>query len=563
MASRRRSKSRPEDATLTTEEQLALAIEALSEHVVLFDAEDRIILANKAWRELNKDIAEFTKPGIRFEDHLRAAMGKGLILEALGREEEWLRQRLERHRRPSGPFEVARQEGQWIRVYEQRLPNDGVILIISDITESKRVDQALRESEERFRAVVNYSPAKIHIKDAEGRYILINSLAAQLFGVTEAEAIGKTSYEIFGKEQADAFAAHDRGVLRSGKAVEQEEEWVREDGVHTYLTVKFPILNFAGEVTGVGAIGTDITDRKLAEERFHESEETLQTRVAELEQAQRKLERQGEDLTLLARDLKIARDHAEAANRAKSEFLAAMSHELRTPLNAIIGFSEVMEKEPFGPIGNARYRAYANDIKESGQHLLALINDILDLSKIESGRDELREENIEVAEIVQSAMRLTRQRAKERGVELELQVPDDLPVLRADQRKLMQVLVNLLTNAVKFTKTEGRVTLKIWCRADSGYVFQVIDTGIGIAPEDVPKALSQFGQVDSDLNREYDGTGLGLPLTKALVELHGGSLDLQSQVDVGTTVTVRFPAARIVPAQDSVRSRGADDRQTG
>jgi len=547
---------------LSTEEQLALAIEALSEHVVLFDAQDRIVLANKAWRELNSAVSELTKPGTRFEDHLRAVIKKGLIPEASGREEEWLRERMARHLNPSGPFEVARQDGRLIRVSEQRLPNNGIILIISDITESKRVDQALRESEERFRAVVNNSPAKMHIKDAEGRYILINPLAAELFGVTEVEARGKTSHEVFPKEQADAFAAHDQGVLDSGKAVEQEEEWQREDGIHTFLTIKFPILNFAGEVMGTGAIGTDITDRKRAEARLQKSEKTLQLRVADLEAAHRRLKDQEINLIRMAEDLRIARDQAESADRAKSEFLATMSHELRTPLNAILGFSEVIGAETFGPVGNAKYRDYSADIHASGQHLLDLINDILDLSKVEAGMDDLHEEDIEISSMARSVSTLVQQRAQKHGVDLVLEMPDRPPALRADQRKMKQILVNLLSNAIKFTETGGKVTLKISQRADSGYVFQVSDTGIGIAPDDIPKALSQFGQVDSALSRRHEGTGLGLPLTKALVELHGGSLDLQSAVGVGSTVTVHFPAERTIDLVRNPRTAAAPTRKS-
>jgi PAS domain S-box-containing protein len=530
MVSRKRPGPSSSKIALSTEEQLAFAI----------------VIANKAWRELNKDISEFTKPGTRFEDHLRAIIANGLAPEAKGREEEWLRERMERHLNPSGPFEVARQDGRWIRVYEQRLPNDGIILIISDITESKRVDQALRESEERFRAVVDNSPAKIHIKDADGRYVLINPLAEELFGVTEAEARGKTTHDIFPKEQADAFTAHDKGVLESGQAVEQEELWDREDGTHTYLTVKFPILNHAGEATGTGAIGTDITDRKRAEERLQKSEKTLQLRVAELEEAQRRLKDQEVNLIHLAEDLKIARDQAESADRAKSEFLATMSHELRTPLNAVIGFSEIIRNETFGPVGSPKYREYATDIHDSGQHLLDLINDILDLSKVEAGLDEIHDEDIEVPEIARSVMIMVRQRAQKQSIELQTELPGELPALRADRRKLKQILVNLLSNAIKFTKPGGRVTLRILSPSDSGYVFQVIDTGIGIAHEDIPKALSQFGQVDSALNRQHAGTGLGLPLTKAMVELHSGSLELQTEVGAGTTCTVRFPAERIV-----------------
>ncbi len=160
--------------------------------------------------------------------------------------------------------------------------------------------------------------------------------------------------------------------------------------------------------------------------------------------------------------------------------------------------------------------------------------------------DELHEDKIEIPEILRAALKLVGHRAEQGGIKLEFELPDQLPALRADERKLKQILVNLLSNAVKFTDSGGAVTLRAWCRVDSGHVFQIVDTGMGIAPEDIPKALTRFGQVDGDLNRQYEGTGLGLPLTKALVELHGGALDLQSEIGVGTTVTVRFPVARVV-----------------
>ncbi len=427
----------------------------------------------------------------------------------------------------------------------------------------KRAEAVLRETEERFRTVVNNSPTKIHIKDKDGRYLLVNRLAEKLFGVTDEEARGKTVHEIFPKERADAFTVHDQVVLETGQTAALEEEWFHEDGVRIFLTVKFPILDGTGNIAAVGAIGTDITERKRAEAALRESERALQERVVELELAGRRLEQQGEDLVRLADDLGLARDQAEAANRAKSEFLAAMSHELRTPLNAIIGFSEIIKGETFGPVGSVRYRSYAEDINDSGQHLLALINDILDLSKVESGVDELYEENIEVPAVIESVLRLVRPRGEDGGLALDLDIPDDLPLLRGDKRKLKQILANLMTNAIKFTDAGGKVTLRARCRADSGFVFQIIDTGIGIAAEDIPKALSRFGQVDGDLNRRYEGTGLGLPLTKALVELHGGCFDLQSQVGVGTTATVRFPATRIIRSRYGAYAPGVDDRVAG
>ncbi len=206
-----------------------------------------------------------------------------------------------------------------------------------------------------------------------------------------------------------------------------------------------------------------------------------------------------------------------------------------------------------GAHGAVRYRDYAGDIHESGCHLLGLINDILDLSKVESGEGELQEEVVEIHELVRSITMLVTGRAEKGRVELALDVPDEISAVRADHRKLKQILVNLLSNAIKFTPAGGKVTLRIWSRAESGTVFQIIDTGIGIALEDIPKALAPFQQIDGALNRKYEGTGLGLPLAKALVEMHGGSLDLQSEVGVGTTITVRLPAERIVRLSGNLR----------
>ncbi len=260
-----------------------------------------------------------------------------------------------------------------------------------------------------------------------------------------------------------------------------------------------------------------------------------------------------EDITQLeATDaLRVAKVQAETANRAKSEFLANMSHELRTPLNAIIGFSELMKIEALGPIGNSKYREYAIDINDSGLHLLALINDILDLSKIEAEKEDLNEENLNIPELIRSVRTLMKGWADSKGIKLDIDTAEGLPALHADERRLKQILVNILSNAMKFTEAGGRVTWKTWYGDDSGFVFQIADTGIGIALDDIPKMLAPFGQIEGVYNRKHQGTGLGLPLTKSVVELHGGCLDLQSELGVGTTVTVRFPATRIVGLHDA------------
>jgi len=278
-----------------------------------------------------------------------------------------------------------------------------------------------------------------------------------------------------------------------------------------------------------------------AERRKRAQEETLRAKE-ELERAYDGLESKIEERT---KELRTARDAAEKANQSKSELLATISHELRTPLVGIIGFSEILHSEKLGPLGSAQYVEYAGDINQSGQHLLALINSLLDLSKIESGREELFEGNINLKGAIEATIRMLRTRIAEQGITVTCEIDPEAPALYADEGKIRQVLTNLLGNAIKFTKPGGKVTIKAWARADSGYVIQIADSGIGIAAQDIPKALARFGQVDSPMTRKYEGTGLGLPLAKSLVELHGGCLDLQSEVGVGTTVTIRFPGARL------------------
>ena len=239
-----------------------------------------------------------------------------------------------------------------------------------------------------------------------------------------------------------------------------------------------------------------------------------------------------------------ARAAAESSNRAKSEFLANMSHELRTPLNAIIGFADVIQRGMFGPLPE-RYRDYGGDILASGTHLLHVINEILDLSKLEAGQLELHEEETDIPLLIRASVRLVEPQAAKGKIVLSEIVSPGLPALRGDERRLRQVLINLLSNAVKFTPEDGRVDIRA-ARTASGIAIEVRDTGIGMSEDEIAIALEPFGQIESSTSRKHEGTGLGLPLAKRLIELHGGTLKVRSEREVGTTITISLPAERIL-----------------
>jgi len=270
----------------------------------------------------------------------------------------------------------------------------------------------------------------------------------------------------------------------------------------------------------------------------------MREHIAELETTQLALTKTSEDLS-------VALDAAEAASKSKSAFLASMSHELRTPLNAILGFSETMQYETFGPLGAPRYKEYLGDIHKSGAHLLSLINDILDIARFDAGQAELHEEIFDLELLASDCLRMVASHAEKCDIALSTGLAGDLPALRADRRRIKQVLLNLLSNAVKFTPAGGHVKFSA-SLSQAGLAMAVTDTGIGIAPQDIPRALERFGQVDSSLSRRYEGTGLGLPLSKQLMELHGGSLSLDSQEGVGTTVTITLPPDRLMAPAPSV-----------
>ena len=501
-----------EEALRQSEERFQDAIESMREGFVMYDSDDRLVLCNTRYRELYDLIADVLVPGLKFSEQLRIGVGRGQYPESEGRVEEWLAVRMRQHQGLDAQIERRLPNGRWVMIEERRTRSGNVVGVRTDITELKVREQQLRESEERYRLLVDLLPDGVMVR-AEGIVVFANDAMARILGIASPnDIVGRQEIDFIPPEDRDAILQR-RRELRHSKATEvTETAYLRQDGSRIEVERARAIIAWEGK-TAYLTLARDITARKRVE-----------------------------------KEIVRARYQAESANKVKSAFLANMSHELRTPLNAIIGFAEMITREAFGPVGRSQYRDYAGYIHGAGQHLLALINDILDLSKVEAGSEELQEERIEVSDLVQSAVMLVKGRAEKGNVHLASDIPDGLPMLCADIRKMKQILVNILSNGVKFTDAGGRVTIKVRGSLEDGHLFQVSDTGRGMAPDDIPQALAPFGQVRSDPGHSFEGTGLGLTLTKRLVELHGGRFVLQSTVGVGTTVSLDFPAERAVTA---------------
>jgi PAS domain S-box-containing protein len=411
---------------------------------------------------------------------------------------------------------------RWLRVYARPDidPDSGrVIRLIggaTDITERKLAEQALRRSEERHALLLAGANEGVYEwVQSQGDVLFVSSRFREVAGILGDEAVVPRAHWLERVHEEDlpryrhAWEAHLAGVNQRFAC---EYRIHGDDGVIRWVYDRGAGLRGPeGIYRTVGAL-TNVTARKMTEIQLYE-----------------------------------AKDRAETASRAKSDFLANMSHELRTPLNAVIGFSEILRDELFGPLGDSRYREYATDINDSGNHLLRIINDILDLSKAEAGKIDMIDEVIALSELFDSSTRLLQPRLQSAELTLVQSLPDTIPGLRGDRQRLRQILLNLLSNAVKFTGPGGTVTLSAELEA-GGIAIKVADTGVGMSQSDLQKAMLPFTQIDSGLHRKYAGTGLGLPLTKSMVELHGGSMVLDSTPGVGTIVTVRFPAERTFAA---------------
>jgi len=386
-----------------------------------------------------------------------------------------------------------------------------VVSTHEDVTERKVAEMALQQSEETLRTFVDHAPALVSLKSITGQYLLMNKEYTNQFGLKPEDDVGKNAHNLFPAEVSKAFELQENEVIETRGDITREHIVPHKDGNHIHLCTKFPVMDLGDDVSAIGTISTDITDRKVAERKTHEA--------------------------LLK---------AEHANHAKSNFLAHMSHELRTPLNSIIGYSQMVSGETYGKIGNEKYLEYIEDIENSGHHLLDLVNDILDLSKIETGNLTLDESDVDVDELLNSSIRIIRGRKETKSISLQYDPPDSLPHIRADERFVAQIVLNLLSNAVKYNVSDGTVCLSASVDQKNAVTIVVSDTGIGIDATDIPKVLEPFGQARSDSHIAHEGTGLGLSLSRRLAELHGGRLELESQLGRWTTATVVFPSERTI-----------------
>lgn len=399
-----------------------------------------------------------------------------------------------------------------------------IVGIAMDVTHQRTAQIRLEAAESRLHNALASMNDSFAIWDSKNRLVLWNERFENFLGFAPGQLFVGMEHRVINyhalQHVAHYYPNEDTGMVEYNL---HDGRWIR------YME---NIIANGGRVS----VGTDITAIREREEQLRKNEHTLQNTIDVLKESQVRIFE-------LAENYQQEKIRAEEANQSKSDFLANMSHELRTPLNAINGFSDIMKKEMFGPLGDPRYKEYINDILFSGQHLLSLINDILDMSKIEAGKMNLNIEAIQLNDMIEQVLRIVRGRAEENRLKLVYRSAD-LPEIEADSRAIKQVLLNLTTNAIKFTPEGGNVRIYVDVKK-SGLIIKVQDTGIGIAKEDLERLAKPFEQIESHHSRQHEGTGLGLALSKSLIELHGGNFTLDSELNVGTTVTFTLPSKPI------------------
>lgn len=434
-----------------------------------------------------------------------------------------------RMRHAAGHYVWMRARAQVVKTAAGRTH---VIGIAMDVTEQHRLAQRYAEADQRLADAIECTSEAFVLWDKNDRLVMCNTHFQQAYGLPDSVLVP-------GTERASVNAAAARPVIERRVADPDGSGLSRTTEVQLADERWLQINERRTRDGGLVSVGTDITLLKRHQERLRDSERRLMATIGDLSSSQKKLERQKAELSIANANYQAEKERAEAANKAKSDFLANMSHELRTPLNAILGFSEILMNGMFGPLGSPKYSEYSKDIYDSGKHLLNVINDILDMSKIEAGHMRIQCEAVDLKSLIEESLRLTSISAQDKAIIIRQRLCDSLD-MAGDRRALKQVLLNLLSNAVKFTNEGGKVELRAR-RLGKGTVLTIADTGIGIPKESLSKIGQPFEQVQSQYAKSKGGSGLGLAISRSLISLHGGTMRIRSQVGRGTVVSLHIP----------------------
>jgi len=435
-------------------------------------------------------------------------------------------------------FRMRHAQGHyvWMRARAQIISSSTgdlhVIGIAMDVTEQHRLAQRYAEADQRLADAIECTSEAFVLWDKNDKLVAWNGHFQKVYGLPDDVLVP-------GKERSLVLASARKPIIQRRIADADDGTNSRTSEVQLADEHWLQINERRTRDGGLVSVGTDITLLKRHQERLRDQERRLMNTISDLSASQRILERQKTELSDANEKYLAEKQRAEAANKAKSEFLANMSHELRTPLNAILGFSEILLAGMFGPVGSPKYEEYAKDIHESGKHLLNVINDILDMSKIEAGQMKIRCETIDLCPLIEESMRLTAIPAEEKNITVEQRVEPGLSVV-ADRRAIKQILLNILSNAVKFTDDGGRIALRAR-QVEGAVIVSIVDTGIGIPKSALGKIGNPFEQVQSQYAKSKGGSGLGLAISRSLVALHGGSLKIRSREGHGTVVSLRIP----------------------